>query len=62
MSWLEDAEARLAAAKLIVDDETRVALWRLVLDARRRNRDEAGLVSEWLLDCDLCEPADEAVP
>jgi hypothetical protein len=59
MSWLDDVEARIAAAKLIVDDETRVALWRLVLDARRRNHGEAELVSEWLLGCDLCEPADE---
>jgi hypothetical protein len=58
MSWLDDAQARIAAAKLIVDDETRIALWRLVLDARRRNKDEAELVSAWLLDCDLCEPED----
>jgi hypothetical protein len=62
MSWLNDAKARIAAAKLIVDDETRIALWRLALDARRRNRDEAGLVSDWLLSCDLHEPEEaEAV-
>jgi hypothetical protein len=49
MSWLDDAQARIAAAKLIVDDETRIALWRLV-------------VSDWLLGCDLHEPEEaEAV-
>jgi hypothetical protein len=56
MSWLDDAQARIAAAKLIVDDDTRIALWRLVLDARQRNHDEAGIVRHWLLSRDLHEP------
>jgi hypothetical protein len=51
--WVAQVLAREEAAKLIIDQRT---LWRLVHDAKPRNRVYASWVSDWLLDHDQREP------
>jgi hypothetical protein len=58
-NFLEQARAREEAAKLIIDQSTRVALWMLCKDAKLRNRKWAAMVSGWLLDLNQREPSEK---
>ena len=56
--WLEDSLTREAAARYLIDQRTRIALWRLCKDSKYRNRHAASIVGEWLADHNQREPED----